>query len=49
MTQRTHYSADFKARVALEALQGHHTVNELVGTYGVHRIKREDLQLICYE
>ena len=36
MTQRKHYSADFKARVALEALKGHHTVNELAGTYGVH-------------
>ena len=36
MTQRKHDSADFKARVALEALKGHHTVNELAGTSGVH-------------
>ena len=35
-TQRKQYSADFKARVALEALQGHKTMNELVSTYGVH-------------
>jgi putative transposase len=35
-TQRTHYSAEFRARVALEALKGHKTVNELASTYGVH-------------
>ena len=35
-TQRKQYSADFKARVALEALKGHKTMNELVGMYGVH-------------
>ena len=32
-TQRKQYSAEFKARVALEALK---TVNELASTYGVH-------------
>ena len=35
-TQRRQYSAEFKARVALEALKGHKTMNELVGIYGVH-------------
>lgn len=35
-TQRKQYSADFKARVALEALKGHQTMNELVSRYGVH-------------
>ena len=35
-TQRKRYSAEFKARVALEALKGHQTVNELASTYGVH-------------
>ena len=35
-TQRKHYSAEFRARVALEALKGHKTMNELVSTYGVH-------------
>jgi len=35
-TQRKRYSAEFKARVALEALKGHNTVNEVARTYGVH-------------
>ena len=35
-TQRKHYSAEFKARVALEALKGLKTVNELASMYGVH-------------
>src|SRR5216684_6284223 len=34
--QRQQYSAEFKARVALEALKGLKTVNELASTYGVH-------------
>lgn len=36
MTQRKRYSAEFKARVALEAVKGYKTVNELASTYGVH-------------
>ena len=39
-TQRKHYSREFRARVALEALKGHHTVNELAGRYGVHTFGR---------
>jgi putative transposase len=35
-TQRKQYSAAFKARVALEALKGLKTVNELASTYRVH-------------
>ena len=35
-TQRKRYSAEFKARVALEALKGYKTVNALASTYGVH-------------
>jgi transposase-like protein len=35
-TQRKRYSAEFKARVALEALKGHKTINELASLYGVH-------------
>jgi transposase-like protein len=35
-TQRKRYSAEFKARVALEALKGLKTVNELASMYGVH-------------
>jgi putative transposase len=35
-TPRKQYSAEFKVRVALEALKGLKTVNELASTYGVH-------------
>ena len=35
-TQRKQYSAEFKARVALVALKGLKTVNELASVYGVH-------------
>jgi transposase-like protein len=35
-TQRKRYSAEFKARVAVDALKGHKTVNELASIYGVH-------------
>ena len=35
-TQRKQYIAEFKARVALEALKGLKTVNELASTYRVH-------------
>ena len=34
--QRNHYTAEFKAKVALAALQGQQTVNEIAATYGVH-------------
>jgi hypothetical protein len=36
-TQRQQYSAECTARVALEALKGLNTVNELASTYGVPR------------
>jgi len=35
-TQRNHYSAEFKAKVALEALKEHQTLAEVGATYGVH-------------
>jgi transposase-like protein len=35
-TQRKRYSTEFKARVALDAIKGHKTVNELASIYGVH-------------
>jgi putative transposase len=35
-TQRKRYSAEFKARVALEALKGLKAINELASIYGVH-------------
>jgi transposase-like protein len=33
---RTRHSSDFKARVALEAIRGHKTANQLASEYGVH-------------
>jgi transposase-like protein len=45
--QRKVFSAEFKAKVALEALAGRKTVNEIAGAYEVHphqvaTWKRED-------
>ncbi len=34
--QRKSYSADFKAKVAIAAIKGQHTVNEIASQYGVH-------------
>ena len=34
--QRHHYTADFKAKVALAAIKGQQTVNEIAATYSVH-------------
>ena len=34
--QRRRLRADFKAKVALEAIRAQHTVNELSSEYGVH-------------
>ncbi len=34
--QRRRFSADFKAKVALEAIREQHTINELASDYGVH-------------
>ena len=34
--KRTRHSAEFKAKIALEALKGLKTVNELAGQYQVH-------------
>jgi transposase-like protein len=35
-TARKRYSGEFKAKVAMEAIKGQKTVNELAGIYGVH-------------
>jgi putative transposase len=35
-TQRNHYSAEFKAKVALEALKEQQTLAEVGASYGVH-------------
>jgi transposase-like protein len=34
--QRKRYSAELKAKVALEAIRGHKTANEIASMYGVH-------------
>lgn len=34
--QRNHYSADFKAKVALAAIKGQQTINEIASHYSVH-------------
>lgn len=35
-TQRKQYSAEFKAKVALEAIKGNKTINEIASHYEVH-------------
>jgi transposase-like protein len=36
LMKRKQYSAQFKAKVALEALKGQSTMNDFVSRYGVH-------------
>ncbi len=36
MAQRRKHNGQFKARVAIEAIAGHKTVNQIVAEYGVH-------------
>jgi putative transposase len=35
-TQRKSYSAEFKAKAAVEAIQAHRTMNEIAGELGIH-------------
>lgn len=35
-TKRTRYAAEFKAKVALEALKGEKTIAELSAKFGIH-------------
>lgn len=35
-TKRKRYSAEFKAKVALEAIKGEQTISELASRYGLH-------------
>lgn len=39
MAQRRQHSAEFKAKVALEAIRAQRTANEIAGAYGVHPIQ----------
>ncbi|AMK12849.1 transposase [Pseudodesulfovibrio indicus] len=34
--QRRKFTAEFKTRVALDALSGEHTLSEIASKYGVH-------------
>lgn len=36
MAQRRHHGGAFKARVAIEAIAGHKTVNEIASAYEIH-------------
>ena len=36
MAQRKKISGDLKAKIALEAIKGHHTISEIASRYGVH-------------
>ena len=36
MAQRRHHGGAFKARVAIEAMAGHKTVNEIASAYEIH-------------
>jgi len=36
--QRNHYNAEFKAKVALAAIKGQQTVNEIASSFDVHPI-----------
>ena len=38
-TQRKKYSADFKAKAALEAIKGQRLINEIAGELGVHPVQ----------
>jgi transposase-like protein len=38
-TQRRQHSGEFKAKVALEAIRGERTIQELAAAYGVHPVQ----------
>jgi transposase-like protein len=37
--RRRHHSGEFKAKVVIQALKGHKTVNEIAGLYGIHPVQ----------
>lgn len=42
--QRKKYSASFKAKIALEAVKGLNTINEIAGESGVHPTQIQQLK-----
>jgi transposase-like protein len=49
MTMRRQHSAEFKAKVALEALRGERTINELAADYGVHPVQITQWKKVALE
>ena len=47
--QRRQHSAEFKAKVALEAGRGERTVNELAAEYGVHPVQITQWKKVALE
>jgi putative transposase len=39
MAQRRERTGQFKAKIVLEALKGHKTINEIASRYGVHPVQ----------
>ena len=48
MTKRRRFSADFKARVALEALRGDKTIQEIAVKHKVHRGHQEPAEAAAH-
>jgi hypothetical protein len=47
--KRRRYTKEFKAKVALEAIKGQRTANELASEFGVHAGQTHENILICKE
>lgn len=49
MKTRRHHSAEFKAKVALEALKGERTLNEIAAQYEVHPVQVQQWKRLALE
>jgi transposase-like protein len=47
--QRRQHSGEFKAKVALEAIRGERTLNELAAEYGVHPVQITQWKKVALE
>jgi transposase-like protein len=47
--QRRQHSGEFKAKVALEAIRGERTINELAAEYGVHPVQITQWKKVALE